>query len=225
MRETQRKGETENSSQHPQFSYYYLRINQWEVRVALQKMWRNKAVGPNQIPIEAWRCLRYEGVKWLTFLFNKIFSSTKMPDEWRLSEVITVYKNSGCTQKSYIERNSKEILKSHKGYVRAEEAKTRLRTTVGNTEFFPVENGVIYEEEVDIRIGNQILQQKESSKYLGSVMHRSGKINDDVLRRLGSIFTLVYAADQKLKKAYVKSFSSAWLTIHADRLSISLTEV
>ncbi|GJX00904.1 tyrosyl-DNA phosphodiesterase 1 [Tanacetum coccineum] len=34
-----------------------------------------------------------EGVKWLTCLFNKIFSSAKMPDEWRLSEVIPIYKN------------------------------------------------------------------------------------------------------------------------------------
>ncbi|GJW48782.1 hypothetical protein Tco_0080428 [Tanacetum coccineum] len=34
-----------------------------------------------------------------------------------------------------------------------------------------------------------------------------------VLRRLGSIFTSVYAAVHKLKKAFGKSFSSAWLTI------------
>ncbi|GKA93474.1 hypothetical protein Tco_0815460, partial [Tanacetum coccineum] len=51
-------------------------------------MGRNKAVGIDQIPIEAWKCLRDEGVKWLTCVFNKIFTSAKMPDEWRLSEVI-----------------------------------------------------------------------------------------------------------------------------------------
>ncbi|GKB75031.1 hypothetical protein Tco_0936443 [Tanacetum coccineum] len=45
-----------------------------------------------------------------------------------------------------------------------------------------------------------------------------------VLRRLGSIFTSIYAVDQKLKKAYVKSFSSAWLAIPSSMLSISLTE-
>ncbi|GJT19418.1 hypothetical protein Tco_0878124 [Tanacetum coccineum] len=61
-----------------------------------------------------------------------------MPDEWRLSKVITVYKNSSCAY------------------------------------------GVVYGEEVDIRIGNQILQQKESSRYLGSLMHRSGRIDEDV---------------------------------------------
>ncbi|GKB27610.1 hypothetical protein Tco_0867011 [Tanacetum coccineum] len=56
-RETQRKGEVENSSQHPQFSYYYARINQREVRVALQKMWRNKAVGQNGNSHRSLRCL------------------------------------------------------------------------------------------------------------------------------------------------------------------------
>ncbi|GKC54399.1 hypothetical protein Tco_1077144, partial [Tanacetum coccineum] len=46
-----------------------------------------------------------------------------------------------------------------------------------------------------------------------------------VLRRLGSIFTSVYVAVQKLKKAFAKSFSSAWLTISSWTMSISLTEV
>ncbi|GJU80104.1 retrovirus-related pol polyprotein LINE-1 [Tanacetum coccineum] len=68
------------------YDCYYSRIILGEVRAAFQKMGRNKAVGPDQIPIEAWKGLKEEGVKWLTHLFNKIFPSTKMPDEWRLSE-------------------------------------------------------------------------------------------------------------------------------------------
>ncbi|GKB46416.1 hypothetical protein Tco_0897169 [Tanacetum coccineum] len=70
------------------YDCYYSRINQEEVRTALQRMGRNKAVGPDHIPIEAWRCLEDEGVEWLTCLFNKIFLSAKMPEELRLSEVI-----------------------------------------------------------------------------------------------------------------------------------------
>ncbi|XP_071729258.1 uncharacterized protein [Rutidosis leptorrhynchoides] len=49
------------------------RINQEEVRSALRKMGRNKAVGPDQIPIEAWRCLGDDGVRWLTCIFKKTF--------------------------------------------------------------------------------------------------------------------------------------------------------
>ncbi|XP_071687879.1 uncharacterized protein [Rutidosis leptorrhynchoides] len=39
-------------------------INQEEVRSALRKMGRNKAAGPDQIPVEAWRCLGDDGVRW-----------------------------------------------------------------------------------------------------------------------------------------------------------------
>ncbi|GJZ54673.1 hypothetical protein Tco_0609558 [Tanacetum coccineum] len=101
----------ENSSQPLQLDCYYSRINQGEVRVALQKMGRNKAVGPDQIPIEAWRCLGDEGIKWLTCLFNKIFSSAKMPDEWRLSEVIPIYKNKGDAQIVMIRKSSCQVLR------------------------------------------------------------------------------------------------------------------
>ena len=89
-------GEDENPSQRTEC--YYSRISQPEVKVAIQKMGRNKAVGPDQILIEAWRCLGEEGVEWMTCLFNKIFYGAKMPEEWRLSEVIPIYKNKGDVQ-------------------------------------------------------------------------------------------------------------------------------
>ncbi|XP_071686541.1 uncharacterized protein [Rutidosis leptorrhynchoides] len=53
------------------------RINQEEVRSALRKMGRSKAVGPDQIPIEAWRCLGDDGVRWLACLFNETYRSSK----------------------------------------------------------------------------------------------------------------------------------------------------
>ncbi|XP_071699630.1 uncharacterized protein [Rutidosis leptorrhynchoides] len=55
-------------------------------------------LGPDQIPIEVWRCLGDDGVRWLTNLFNTTFRSTKMSMEWRLSEVIPIYKNKGDAQ-------------------------------------------------------------------------------------------------------------------------------
>ncbi|GJR60370.1 retrovirus-related pol polyprotein LINE-1 [Tanacetum coccineum] len=76
--------------------YFFALFN--KVKEALRKMGRNKAVGPHEITIEAWRCLGGEGVRWLTILFNKTFLRAKMPEEWRLSEVIPIYKNKGDTQ-------------------------------------------------------------------------------------------------------------------------------
>nr|GFA72940.1 hypothetical protein [Tanacetum cinerariifolium] len=98
-------GEVGRSSSPTHFDCYYSRINHEEVRAALQNMGRNKVVGPDQIPIEAWRCLGDEGVKWLTCLFNKIFSSAKMPDEWRLSEVILQEQGRRASMESRVSEN------------------------------------------------------------------------------------------------------------------------
>nr|GEW41812.1 ataxia telangiectasia mutated family protein [Tanacetum cinerariifolium] len=220
-------GEVGSSNPPMHYDYYYSRINQGEVRAALQKMGRNKAVGPDQIPIEAWSVPRE--LVWKTLL-----------------------------DKGTPRRYSRVIKDMYEG------AKTRLRTTVRNTEFFPVEvdlhqgsaispylftlildelsrgiqenipwcmifaddivliaesgeglnnrleswrkalqdNGLrvsrdkteylrcdfgrfeVVHQEVDIRIGDQILQLKESFRYLGSVLHRSGRIDDDVAHRI-----------------------------------------
>lgn len=38
--------------------------------------------------------------------------------------------------------------------------------------------------EEEVRAGDQILQPKESFRYLGSVIHKSGRVNDDVTHRI-----------------------------------------
>ncbi|XP_071704874.1 uncharacterized protein [Rutidosis leptorrhynchoides] len=82
----EQNGELNDEVREYQNNCFCTRINYEEVRMTLRKMGRNKAVGPDQIPIEAWRCLGDDGVRWLTNLFNKTFRSAKMATEWRLSE-------------------------------------------------------------------------------------------------------------------------------------------
>ena len=69
------------------------RIRPCEVKEALRQMKTKKAVSPNAIPIEVWKCLGKFWIKWLTKLFNKIWQSNKMSDEWRKSTLIPLYKN------------------------------------------------------------------------------------------------------------------------------------
>ncbi|XP_071687701.1 uncharacterized protein [Rutidosis leptorrhynchoides] len=88
-----------------QNNYFCMRINQEEVRSALRKMGRNKAVGPDQIPIEAWRCLEGDGVRWLTNLFNTTFRSIKMPLEWRLSELWESVNETRLRRKTKVSEN------------------------------------------------------------------------------------------------------------------------
>ncbi|RJG15010.1 hypothetical protein D4A39_16735, partial [Alcanivorax profundi] len=61
-------------------------INKGEVRRALKRMKRGKAVGPDDIPVEVWKCLGEMAVEFLTRLFNNILESERMPEEWRRSE-------------------------------------------------------------------------------------------------------------------------------------------
>ena len=72
------------------------RIQESDVREAL-KMKEGKAMGPDGIPIEVWRCLGDIAIVWLTKLFNHIFRLNKMTDEWR-SILVPIYKNKGDIQ-------------------------------------------------------------------------------------------------------------------------------
>ncbi|KAK3511384.1 hypothetical protein QTP70_006116 [Hemibagrus guttatus] len=42
-----------------------------------------KAVGPDDIPVEVWKCLGEAAVEFLTSLFNRVLESDRMPEEWR----------------------------------------------------------------------------------------------------------------------------------------------
>ena len=57
-----------------------------------------KAMGPDCIPIEVWRGLGDMAIVWLTRLVNLIFRSNKMPEEWRRSTLVPIFKNKGDVQ-------------------------------------------------------------------------------------------------------------------------------
>ena len=57
-----------------------------------------KAMCPDGIPIEVWRCLEDRAIVWLSKLFNLIFRSNKMPEEWMRSILVPIFKNKGDVQ-------------------------------------------------------------------------------------------------------------------------------
>jgi hypothetical protein len=71
------------------------RIQEAEIGEALKRMKGGKEMGPDGIPIEVWRCLGERAVVWLTKLFNLIFRSNKMSEEWRRSRM-TKYRETSC---------------------------------------------------------------------------------------------------------------------------------
>jgi hypothetical protein len=85
---------------------FVCRIQESEVKEALKRMKGGKAMGPDGIPIEVWKCLGDIAIVWLTKLFNHIFRSKSMLDEWR-STLGPIFKNKGdiqsCTKLPTIE--------------------------------------------------------------------------------------------------------------------------
>ncbi|KAK3553111.1 hypothetical protein QTP86_031688 [Hemibagrus guttatus] len=74
------------------------KIRKDEVRKALKRMKSGKAVGPDDIPVEVWKCLGEAAVEFLTSLFNRVLERERMPEEWRRSVLVPIFKNKGDVQ-------------------------------------------------------------------------------------------------------------------------------
>uniref|UniRef100_A0A183GLM9 FH2 domain-containing protein n=1 Tax=Heligmosomoides polygyrus TaxID=6339 RepID=A0A183GLM9_HELPZ len=68
---------------------------QEEVCKAIRKMKLGKAAGPDYVPVEAWKVLGDLGIKWLTQFLNRITKEGKMPDDWRNSTIVPIFKQKG----------------------------------------------------------------------------------------------------------------------------------
>ena len=58
-------------------------------------MKKAKAVRPDELPLEVWKYLRKMGIKFLNRLFYRLLVGERMPEEWRRSVLIPIYKNKG----------------------------------------------------------------------------------------------------------------------------------
>ena len=74
------------------------RINKEEVRKNMKRMKNGKTVGPDDIPVEVWKCIGNSAREFLTNLYDRTMESERMPDEWRDSVLIPIFKNKGDVQ-------------------------------------------------------------------------------------------------------------------------------
>jgi hypothetical protein len=111
------------------------RIQESEVKEALRRMKGGKAMGPDGIPIEAWRGLGDVAIVWLTKLFNLIFRSNKMPEEWRRSILVPIFKNKGDVQSCTNYRGIKLMSHTMKLWERVIEHRLRRLTSVTKNQF------------------------------------------------------------------------------------------
>ncbi|KAK3556402.1 hypothetical protein QTP70_007982 [Hemibagrus guttatus] len=108
------------------------KIRKDEVRKALKRMKSGKVVGPDDIPVEVWKCLGEAAVEFLANLFNRVLENLeKAYDRVPREELWYCMRKSGVAEK----------------YVRVvqdmyERSRTVVRCAVGQTEEFNVEVGL-----------------------------------------------------------------------------------
>ncbi|KAK3506921.1 hypothetical protein QTP70_031225 [Hemibagrus guttatus] len=101
------------------------KIRKDEIRKALKRMKSGKAVGPDDIPVEVWKCLGEAAVEFLTSLFNRVLESERMPEEWRRSVLVPIFKNKGDVQSCSNYRGIKLMSHTMKLWERVVEARLR----------------------------------------------------------------------------------------------------
>ena len=55
-------------------------VSKEEVKNELRRMKKVKAVGPVELPVEVWKCMKEMGIKFLTRLFNRLLMGERMPE-------------------------------------------------------------------------------------------------------------------------------------------------
>ncbi|KAK3894199.1 hypothetical protein Pcinc_002033 [Petrolisthes cinctipes] len=110
-------------------------ISREEVKIALRKMKNGKALGPDEIPAEVWKSLEEEGIDVLWDLLSKIHDQEKMPDAWRDSVIVPIYKEKGDIQECGNYRGIKLMSHTMKIWERVIERKIREETEIGEQQF------------------------------------------------------------------------------------------
>ena len=70
-------------------------VSREEVKNAVRRMKKGKAAGPDELPVEILKYMGKMRIKFLTRLFNRLLVGEWMPEEWRRSVLIPIYKNKG----------------------------------------------------------------------------------------------------------------------------------
>ncbi|XP_024025534.1 uncharacterized protein LOC112092777 [Morus notabilis] len=97
-------------------------------------MKKGKAYVLDDIPIEIWMTLGDVRIVWLTKLFNEILKKKHMPDAWRKSILVPIFKNKRDVLNCINYRGIKLISHTMKLWERVIERKLRATSTISDLE-------------------------------------------------------------------------------------------
>ena len=99
--------------------------------MALKGMKHGKAMGPDRIPVDVWKSLGEGGADMLLDLLQKIFEQEKMPEEWRDSVIVPIFKEKGDIQDCGNDRGINMISHTMKIWERIIDRRLREETSIG----------------------------------------------------------------------------------------------
>ena len=155
-------------------------VSREEVKNALRRMKKGKAIGPDELPVEVWKCMGEMGIKFLTKLFNRLLVGERMPEEWRRSVLIPIYKSEGDAQCCGNYRGIKLMSYTMKMWERIIEAMLRDRVEISKQQYgFMLGKGTI-----DAMFALRMLMEKyrEGQRELHCVFVDLEKAYDRVAR-------------------------------------------
>ncbi|EYB81397.1 hypothetical protein Y032_0384g394 [Ancylostoma ceylanicum] len=106
-----------------------------EVRKAVKKMKVGKAPGTDGILMEAWRSLGELGLQWLTKFFNNISRSANIPEAWKDSIIVPIFKRKGDVMDCANYRGIKLIAHTMKIYERLPDMRLREMVEISPDQF------------------------------------------------------------------------------------------
>ena len=98
-------------------------------------MKKGKVVGSDELPVEVWKCMGKRGIRFLTKLFNRLLMGEQMPEEWRRSVLVPIYKNKGDAQCCGSYRAIKLMRHTMKIWERIIEARLRDRVDISKQQY------------------------------------------------------------------------------------------
>ena len=110
-------------------------VSREELNNALRKMKKGKAVGPDELPVEVWKCIGEMEIKFLNILFNRLLLGERMLKKWRRSVLIPFYKNKGEAQFCGNYRGIKPMSHTMKIWERISEARLGDRVEISKQQY------------------------------------------------------------------------------------------
>ena len=96
-------------------------------------MKNNKAPGPSGMTAEMFKAMDKESVEWLFIILNDFMRNERLPDDLKISEIVTIFKQKGDAMECGNYRGIKLLEIGLKVYERVIERRIRQQVTIQDT--------------------------------------------------------------------------------------------